>query len=182
MKTRLWMGVGLLLVLAFGITATAWAGGWAVVTLDSLPATVRAGEPLTLGFMVRQHGETPTNSVKPYLSAKNQSTGEAVRFDARQNGPVGHFLVDVRFPADGTWTWSVTPAPFEATEFGTLTVLPAMGKTQGETQSAPIAQPATPALTTQTLLRWGGLLALLAALALAVTRTRTRSRTQPVAN
>ena len=177
MKTRLWQSVGLVLLLALGLTATTWAGGWAVVTLDSLPTTVRAGETLTLGFMVRQHGETPTNSVKPYLSAKNQTTGESVRFDARQNGPVGHFLVDVRFPANGTWSWSVTPAPFEATELGTLNVLPAVGKAQPETQSAPAEQQAARALSPQTLLRWGGLLALLAALAgdLILTRTRTQA-------
>ena len=42
------------------LPALAWlAGGWAVVTVEQLPDYVEAGKPLTLTFMVRQHGVTP---------------------------------------------------------------------------------------------------------------------------
>jgi len=48
--------VGLVCALILGPSAPALAGGWAVVTLDTLPAAPRAGQTLSLGFMVRQHG------------------------------------------------------------------------------------------------------------------------------
>ena len=68
--------VAILAMLA--LVAPALAGGWAVVTLDSLPREVHAGERLQVGFMVRQHGKTPTNKdldgkpLKPVLSAIKQ--------------------------------------------------------------------------------------------------------------
>src|SRR5438552_12328434 len=43
------------------LAVPALAGGWAVLTLDSLPREVRAGTSIQLGFVVRQHGKTPTN-------------------------------------------------------------------------------------------------------------------------
>lgn len=74
---------GLVCVLTLAGAAPALAGGWANVTLDRLPAEPRAGQTLTLGFMVRQHGITPTNGVQPYLSARNTETGQTLRFTAR---------------------------------------------------------------------------------------------------
>ena len=47
--------LAVLLALLF-VVPSALAGGWAVVTLDQLPAEVRQGQSLRLGFMVRQHG------------------------------------------------------------------------------------------------------------------------------
>ena len=109
-----------LLVLA----APALAGGWAAVTLDRLPADVRAGETLHLGFMVRQHGKTPINNVTPYLRATRPGASEILRVDAKQEGPVGHFVLDVTFPSAGTWDWQIVPEPFDGTAFAPLTVLP----------------------------------------------------------
>jgi len=40
----------------FLLVPTTLAGGWAVVTLDELPAQVVAEKSVTIGFMVRQHG------------------------------------------------------------------------------------------------------------------------------
>ncbi|HEX2443653.1 MAG TPA: hypothetical protein VHJ77_06875 [Vicinamibacterales bacterium] len=34
-------------------TPPIFAGGWAVITMDSLPERIRAGEPFTLGYAVR---------------------------------------------------------------------------------------------------------------------------------
>jgi hypothetical protein len=107
------------------LAAPALAGGWAIVTLDSLPREVRAGEKLSLGFMVRQHGRTPTNDVTPYLRATKPGTPDIVRADARQAGALGHFVVDITFPSDGTWEWQVVPKPFEGTAFAPMMVLPA---------------------------------------------------------
>jgi cytochrome c2 len=93
----------------------ALAGGWAMVTLDSLPVQPRAGEMLKLGFMVRQHGVTPVSEpLNPYLSAQNRDTGDLLRVDAQQEGRVGHYVVEVVFPSAGTWDWKIAPEPFPA--------------------------------------------------------------------
>ncbi|HEY4668072.1 MAG TPA: hypothetical protein VIH26_12290, partial [Anaerolineales bacterium] len=55
------------LAIAFVLVPAAAAGGWAIATLDQLPGEVHAGETVSLGFMVRQHGKTPTNEVDPYV-------------------------------------------------------------------------------------------------------------------
>jgi len=111
--------------LAFILVPPAGAGGWAIATLDQLPGEVHAGETVSLGFMVRQHGKTPTNEVDPYVQAYNPESGESVRAYAVQEGEVGHFVVEIVFPAAGTWEWEVVPRPFEGTAFEPLNVLPA---------------------------------------------------------
>jgi cytochrome c2 len=131
---RTLLKVGLFLIVAgLGLTSpAARAGGWAAVTLDSLPAEPRAGEPIKVGFTVRQHGLEPINiawenqPVTPYLEAQNPATGELLRVKARQEGPIGHFVVEVIFPNPGSWRWSIQPEPFFGFPeyFEPLTVLP----------------------------------------------------------
>jgi hypothetical protein len=179
--------VAILAMLA--LAAPTLAGGWAVVTLDSLPREVHAGERLQLGFMVRQHGKTPTNKdldgkpLKPVLSAIKQGgaattqakAAETISVEARPQGPTGHYVVDLAFPSAGSWAWQIalptfyvqdSPSGQNAAIFAPLTVLPAAAP-------APAATPATapaPVATTwlglsPAALRWIGLAALLAALA-----------------
>ena len=105
------------------------AGGWAVVTLDSVPQGVQSGQQLSLGFMVRQHGITPIDAITPLLIARNAATGETLRAEARKEGPLGHFVVEFAAPAAGDWTWQIEPRPFGATTLGTLTVVPAAAPT-----------------------------------------------------
>jgi len=122
------------------LAAPALAGGWAVVTLDTLPKEVHAGQPLHLGFVIRQHGKTLVNTdwdghpLKPVLTARKKTTTsgsqggnlvmvaapsssegkgeETIRAEARQEGAKGHFVVDVTFPSDGTWEWEISAPPF----------------------------------------------------------------------
>ena len=167
------------------LAAPALAGGWAVVTLDRLPANVRAGETLRLGFMVRQHGKTPINDVTPYLRATRPGVSEILRVDARQEGRVGHFVLDVTFPSAGAWNWQIVPEPFEGTAFAPLTVLPAAAPAQG----SPAGSEPLPAAgifgLDRSVLRWGGLALLIVAggLALAAQRgvfgRRQAARAQP---
>jgi hypothetical protein len=113
------------------LAAPALAGGWAVVTLDSLPREVRAGQSFQLGFVIRQHGKTPTNKtldnkpLKPVLTGRKQGTAsrgnsgtlvfvsapakgeDTIRVEARQEGAVGHYVADVTFPSDGVWEWQI---------------------------------------------------------------------------
>jgi hypothetical protein len=163
--------LGLLLVVP-----SALAGGWAVVTLDELPAEVRQGTSLRLGFMVRQHGQTATNQVKPYLEARNTETGEVFRAEGRQEGPVGHFVVEVTFPSAGSWEWAIVPAPFEGTALPALQVLPAAVQPAGpETAPVNIPQPDSG----RSVLRWAGLALLLSAAGIgAITRRGGRTAAQ----
>ena len=166
---------------ALALTVPAQAGGWATVTLDRLPTDVRAGESAKLGFMVRQHGETPVNFVKPYLVARYRDSGDQVRANARQEGAVGHFAVEVTFPKAGAWEWEITPEPFEGTKFAPLQVAAgSSAKLDAATEAqAPAVRPAAAdegGFLRSAVLRWGGALALIAAAALALIHQRRAVR------
>jgi len=162
---------GLVCLFALVAAMPASAGGWANVTLDRLPTDFRAGQTVTLGFMVRQHGVTPTNSVRPYLTARHSETSDTVRFDARQEGTVGHYVADVTFPTAGAWEWEAVPDPFPTpTKLGTLTVLPAAAAPSRPAGDSPAL--VTIAITPQVALRAVGAALLLVALALALVSRR----------
>jgi hypothetical protein len=108
------------------------AGGWAVVTLETLPGEIRAGEPVPFAFVVRQHGERPVHflggdlPVTPYLRAWNPATGEEIRVEAQRSKEVGRFQVEVTFPDSGTWHWEIVPQPFASQgRYPPVEVLPA---------------------------------------------------------
>ncbi len=44
------------LLLTLTLTTLAFAGGWAIITLNEFPDYAVAGKPLNLTFSVRQHG------------------------------------------------------------------------------------------------------------------------------
>jgi hypothetical protein len=172
-KRRLWIGCLCSLILALAIAAPASAGGWTNVTLDFLPTNLQAGQHLSLGFMVRQHGVTPISNVTPTLKARNAATGETLSAVAHQEGSVGHFVVDVTFPSAGSWQWSVTPAPFPEVELGGVSILPAgVAAPQQASQGSPATEGRGLSFDTlasvRPTLRWAGGLALLLALALGV--------------
>ena len=103
-KFRIALGFALLLSLAFVIPAL--AGGWAVITLDELPTDVRAGEPLTIGFTVRQHGITLMNGLYPTVTA-TLSQGDPFVVDAEPGEGSGHYTATFTFPKEGNWRWSI---------------------------------------------------------------------------
>lgn len=104
--------------------ATAMAGGWAAVKLDAVPAVAVAGERLTVGFTVLQHGVRPVGmdvlEDPPIVAA--DGPGGRVTAEARPHGAVGHYVVDLLFPRAGLWTWQVTPGWFPPTTLEPLTV------------------------------------------------------------
>ncbi|MEO7910713.1 MAG: hypothetical protein ABIV47_13790 [Roseiflexaceae bacterium] len=179
----------ILVILAMlALAVPALAGGWALVSLDSLPRELRADETFQLGFTVLQHGKTPTNKdlngnpLTPVLKATKQGgaattqTKDAatIRVEARQQGPAGHYLVDLAFPSDGTWAWQIevptyfvqdSPSGQNSAIFAPLTVLPAAAPA---TASAPAPAPAATSWLglSPAALRWAGLAVLLAALAI----------------
>lgn len=194
----------MLLAVAAALVALLWAapalaGGWAVVTLDSLPQDVRAGQSFQVGFSIRQHGrdlvstDWDGHALKPVLFAKLEGAQEGLSFPARQSGEVGHFVADVALPEAGEWSWSISAPPFliQDTGAGTgevsfepLVVLPAAEPAQPAPASAPVVAPAAPAQPAGWLsdnraaLRWLGvaLLALAAGALLLGRRTALARR------
>ena len=99
--------ISLLLALSLSLLVTipAFAGGWAVITLDELPSGVAAGEPLTIGFTVRQHGRTMMSGLTPKITAILGE--EKLTFFAESEGEPGHYAATLTFPKEGDWKWAV---------------------------------------------------------------------------
>jgi hypothetical protein len=102
-RFRIALGLALLLSLIFAIPA--FAGGWAVITLDELPGDVVAGEPLTVGFTVLQHGRTPMSDLAPSIIANSKE--EQFVVPAEPDGKPGHYTATLTFPKEGDWSWSI---------------------------------------------------------------------------
>jgi hypothetical protein len=83
------------------------AGGWAVITLDELPGEIAAGETLTVGFTVLQHGKTPMTGLTPKVTARNPLTGETFSSTATARGSRGHYIAKLNFSSVGSWEWSI---------------------------------------------------------------------------
>lgn len=100
-------------LLALALVGVAGAGGWAVVILDRESALIGIDQPLTagtgaqVGFTVLQHGKTPMEGLTPIITATNEATGETATFTAQAEGASGHYVVELRLPAAGTWRWQV---------------------------------------------------------------------------
>lgn len=183
--------VAALLVLA----APVFAGGWAVITLDTLPQSVHAGQAFQVGFMVRQHGRTPVNidlngkPLKPMVIAQKHGDSKTLEFAARQQGDTGHYVADVSLPSEGAWDWSITAPTYyvetngqgngAAATFEPLTVLPAVAvapAAPAETAALP-AQPAPDILgISPAVLRWAGALLVVVAAGIALASRRGRVR------
>ena len=103
-KVRIALGIALLLSLVVAIPA--FAGGWAVITLDELPTNIVAGEPLTIGFTVLQHGITPMNDLAPTVTLALQNDEKLV-FRAEADAKPGHYTATLTFPKEGNWDWSI---------------------------------------------------------------------------
>jgi hypothetical protein len=96
--------IALLVVLAVLVPAeVAQAGGWATVELGESPSGLAAGKPWRVELIVKQHGITPMEGVKPSITIVS-SQGAERTFPARPAGPIGHYVADVRFPSAGEWS------------------------------------------------------------------------------
>lgn len=104
-KRVLWLSA--LATVALGSTSLS-LGGWAVSTVDDLPQTLVVGQPVSLGFMVRQHGHTPLDRLSPTIVASDEK-GEAgqVKASADASGAVGHYVATIVVPRAGDWTLTI---------------------------------------------------------------------------
>lgn len=99
--------LGLLALIVLLSPLPARAGGWAVISLDSWPGNVIAGQPLKIGFMVRQHGRTPLPGLTPDLQATHVESGKTLEVSAHEDGPPGHYAAELILDQPGNWTWSI---------------------------------------------------------------------------
>jgi hypothetical protein len=122
MKRVVLSGLVVLVGLAVALVPSgqAGAGGFAVTTLDPLPA-ITPDEPATVGFTIRQHGVTPVALDGVRLMVRPVDGGSTTVFNARAEGPLGHYVADVVVPA-GTSRWEVIQGMFGPQDLGPLVV------------------------------------------------------------
>lgn len=115
--------VGLLIALLaiIGLGGTAAAGGWAVTTLDAMPTPI-PGQPVDVGFTIRQHGVTPIDIADGVAIEVVAVDGTVQRFPAERQGVLGHYVASVVFPTSGEFNWSVIQGSFGPQDLGVLTV------------------------------------------------------------
>jgi mono/diheme cytochrome c family protein len=113
-KISIIAGFALLCKLFFVIPA--FAGGWAVVTLDHLPTQVVAGEPVEIGFMLRGHGTIPITAGGLAVEAKHRDSGENLSISAQPGKAEGHYLAEFVFPLPGAWEWGISMGPYSVTQ------------------------------------------------------------------
>ena len=96
-----WMIVGV----AALMVVTLNAGGWAVVTLDTLPDAFVVGKATPVAFMVRQHGVSPMESLRPTVQAVSGRV--EVTAKAEPTGRTGHYSASLALPHAGEWVITV---------------------------------------------------------------------------
>lgn len=108
-------------VVLVGIGSAASAGGWAVSTLDELPNPI-VGEPIEVGFTIRQHGVRPIDLSEGVGITITQDDGTTHYFSAAGDGTVGHYLARVEFPSVGRYSWSIQQGQFGDYDLGQIDV------------------------------------------------------------
>jgi cytochrome c2 len=106
MFSRYRISIALALALSLLLVLPVFAGGWAVITLDKLPTGVVAGEPVTVGFTVLQHGRTPMTGLYPTIRATLYKDTEFT-VNAKPEGEPGHYVATLNFPQEGEWRWFI---------------------------------------------------------------------------
>lgn len=162
--------IALLLSTLFVLRAS--AGGWAVITLDTLPSDVVAGEPVKVGFTVLQHGKTPMSGLYPTITANLYKDAEFV-VNAEAEGAPGHYTATLNFPKEGEWQWSIQAFSMDQ-PMPTLSVAPATGAVVNQTDT-PVTKTA-PALSVLSPMMWMSVFALAVGLVGALIAFRSRNR------
>ncbi|MEK7410909.1 MAG: hypothetical protein AAB327_05920 [Actinomycetota bacterium] len=119
--TRVWAFLLTVAVCALGIGSVASAGRWAISTLDELPNPI-AGEPIEVGFTIRQHGITPIDMSEGVGIRITLADGTTHYFTAAGDGVIGHYIARVKFPSAGRYSWSIRQGMFADDELGLIDV------------------------------------------------------------
>ncbi len=109
-----------------------YAGGWAVVSVQDLPDYAVAGQPLTITYTVRQHGQELLTNLNGSVTARSGTA--KVDVNAKATGQWGVYAATLTLPNAGDWSLTVESGfgksrvasiPMRALEAGTKT-LPVM--------------------------------------------------------
>jgi cytochrome c2 len=111
MLRQLILKFALILMVSLALAGPVLAGGWSVTTLDQFPGNVRVDEPVTIGFVIRQHGIRPMEGLAPVVRAT--SGDHHWQVEAREDRP-GHYSATLAFPEAGTWQWEIDAFGFPA--------------------------------------------------------------------
>jgi hypothetical protein len=152
------LAIGTLLTLG-ALAGTALAKEGAVSKLDTLPpGGLHAGQMIPVGFTMLMDGVEPYKADIAEIVVRN-GTGKVLSYPATPQGPAGHYVANVYFPAAGTYTWQVTQGTYFAPyDLGTIAVLAPAAVS--ETQTAPTNAPATNDPISQAIPFIAGLIAL----------------------
>ena len=93
------------IVLVAALTISLNAGGWAVVTVESLPESVVAATPVRLSFAVRQHGHMLVDGLEPKVVAV--SGKDRLASDAVPAGQTGRYAATLTFPRAAEWVITI---------------------------------------------------------------------------
>jgi cytochrome c2 len=141
--------IGVVVLLALG-TNVVLAGGWAVITLDELPAQITTGQALPIGFTVRQHGQTLRSDLKPIVRFDRSDTQESFHVTAQRQGTEGHYVAEIKFPSAGQWDWQV-----DIEQFGMITQpMPALSVKAAQAAALTKAMPAQAQLPALALIQY----------------------------
>jgi hypothetical protein len=89
-------------VLLTAVTAaTVSAGGWVVITVQDLPDHAVVGQPLTLTYAVRQHGNKLTGGLTGRIEARSKD--QLVEARAMATAEHGYYSATLTLPASGNW-------------------------------------------------------------------------------
>jgi len=152
------LAIGTLLTLG-ALAGTALAKEGAVTKLDALPpGGLHAGQVIPIGFTILMDGVEPYKADVAEIVVRN-GTGKVLSYPATPQGPAGHYVANVYFPAAGTYTWQATQGTFFAPyDLGTIAVLAPVATSQ--TEAAPTNTPAANDPISQVIPFLAGLIAL----------------------
>jgi hypothetical protein len=143
---RVWsLAIGTLLATA-ALAGVAFAKEGAVSRLDPLPpGGLHAGANIPIGFTILMDGVQPYKADVAEIVIRN-GTGKVLSYPATPDGPAGHYVAKVYFPAAGTYTWQVIQGSvFPPYDLGSITVLaPASAGADGAAQTTPASAPVEP--------------------------------------
>lgn len=150
--------IGTLLALT-ALAGTALAKGGAITKLDGLPpGGLHAGQTYAIGYTILMDGVEPYKADVAEIVVRT-GTGKVLSYPATPQGPAGHYVANVYFPAAGTYTWQATQGTFFAPyDLGTIAVLGPV--TSSQTQTTPTSVPATNDPISQAIPFLAGLIAL----------------------
>jgi mono/diheme cytochrome c family protein len=110
-------------------------GGWAAITVQDLPDYVVAGQPVTLSFIVRQHGVSKLSGLKPRVEARATGGGTTAEAAAAPGREAGQYVATLTLPRAGAWRITIHSG------FGNsqVTLLPLQAIAAGAAPPAPLA-------------------------------------------